>query len=143
MSNGENNVYGIDCLNLDQAGDENESDLDWLHTGGRGYDKDPKIIRNNKCLKEWYILNYLWNPTKCNNNTSSFSTIMNVCMNIYRDKTKFRNFCIFLESGFNPTIFTMRIQSKLKHKNKTTTKQKTQPGTFGTTKNLNVNFCLP
>ena len=65
-------------------------------------------------LAEYNLLDDILNPSKCNPNSNIHSSpIIHVCMNTRKDRAKFKNFQILLDSGYSSTILMIGLIQNL------------------------------
>ena len=114
--------------------------VDSSHTVGPD---DTKKNMLNKKMNVTYFQKVL-NLTKCTESKNiHYSLILQGCMNTCSGKSRFRKIQILLYSSRRSIIVMNNLISKLKCKDSTTTKWRTQAGNFTTNKMATVDFCLP
>ena len=73
---------------------------------------DMNCIHVNKVnnMAEYNLLHAIVNPYKCTKIINShYYDILHRCMNTHKSKSKFRNFLIFLDSGYSSRSLMRRI----------------------------------
>ena len=102
------------------------------------YDKEVKSI------SEFNLLHEINNPPeRAKNINSHYSTILHGCINIRKDKSKFKYFRILFNSGCSSAIVIRRLNEKLFPEKYYVMQWHTQAGNITTNIKVNMHFTLP
>ena len=103
-------------------------------------------IHENKVnnIVEYNWLHDILNPSKHTKSLNIHcSPIIHGCMNTQRGRAKFKNFQIFLDSGYSSTILTRRPIKKLNPKEDNVMKCHMPEGNITTNLKVKIDFTFP